>query len=69
MTSNGSQAGGDSSENEEDERIEAMLLGAVSHLSTAGTERNSLLLLDPDLNSELFSWLSVSYSSLFPLSG
>ena len=50
-----SEPGGDSSEDEDDDRIEAMLVGACSHSSTAGpstmpSNRDSLLLLDPDLH-------------------
>ena len=44
-------------EDEDDDRIEAMLVRAYSHPSTDGpstmpSNRDSLLLLDPDLNSE-----------------
>ena len=56
----GSDPGGHYSEDEDEERIEAMLAGAYGHSSTAGpstvpSERNSLLHLDPDLNCKLFS--------------
>ena len=56
LDSEGSEPGGDSSE-DDDDRIEAMLVGGYTHPSTAGpstipSNRDSLLLLDPDLNSE-----------------
>ena len=66
LDSEGSEPGGDSSEDEDDDRIEAMLVGAYSHPSTAGpstmpSNRDSLLLLDPDFNRKLFSLASSSY--------
>ena len=66
LDSEGSEPGGDSSEDEDDDRIEAMLVGAFSHPSTAGpstmpSNRDSLLLLDPDFNSKLLSLASSSY--------
>ena len=56
LHSEGSKPGGVSSEDEDDDSIEAMLVGAYSHPLTAGpstmpSNRGSLLLLDPDLNS------------------
>ena len=66
LDSEGSEPGGDSSEDEDDDRMEAMLVGAYSHPSTAGpstmpSNRDSLLLLDPDLDNKLFSLASSSY--------
>ena len=57
LDSERSEPGGDSSEDEDDDRIEAMLVGVYSRPSIAGpsttpSNRDSQLLLDPDLNSE-----------------
>jgi len=56
-----SEYGGDSCDEEDDHRIEAMIVEAYNHPSTVAgpstlpSERDSLLQLDPDFNSKLFS--------------